>query len=84
MSTGVTVAQLFWGWPNCDWIWGELYRREYKPAQKPMTGKDMGPSGEYITMSLLNEHVIKLTSKYWYFTHRPGTEEFLSTEVEGS
>lgn len=49
-----------------------------------MTGNDMGPSGEYITMSLLNEHVIKLTSKYLYFTHRPGTEEFLSAEVDGS
>ena len=49
-----------------------------------MTGKDMGPSGEYITMSLLNEHIIKLTSKYLYFTHRPGAEEFLSAEVDGS
>lgn len=44
----------------------------------------MGPSGEYITMSLLNDHVIKLTSKNLYFTHRPETEEFLSAEVDGS
>lgn len=49
-----------------------------------MTGKDMGPSGKYITMSLLNEHVIKLTSTYLYFTHRPGAAEFLSAEVDGS
>lgn len=49
-----------------------------------MTGKDMGPSGEYITMSLLNEHVIRLTSKYLYFTHSPGTEEFPSAEADGS
>lgn len=44
----------------------------------------MGPSGKYITMSLLNEHVIKLTSTYLYFTHRPGAAEFLSAEVDGS
>lgn len=49
-----------------------------------MTGKDMDPSGKCITMSLLNEHVIKLTSTYLYFTHRPGAAEFLSAEVDGS
>lgn len=41
-----------------------------------MTGKDMGPSGKYIIMSLLNEHVIKLTSNIYTLPIDQGQQSF--------
>lgn len=41
-----------------------------------MPGKDVGPSRKYITMSLLNEHVIKLTSNIYTLPIDQGQQSF--------
>jgi hypothetical protein len=36
----------------------------YKPGQKPLAGKEMGPKEEHTTVVTLNEHGVKLSSEY--------------------
>lgn len=59
------LARQVWGITNCYLI-GPVYWREYMPGTKPMTGKVLGPRGEYITGVLLNGHLIKMPSTYLY------------------